>query len=132
MQVHLRADVVLCGLSFGLPTLRHRAFELAGWQAPQPRHISHRGHLTAGWRHGHVRTFEPSECPACGNWHRATVYGVYGRGGGKPTVDQARHALGIDWTRDPDALNEAIPPAYTHHLGTALRACLSFDREVAA
>lgn len=119
---HLRPDVVLCGLMFKLPTLRHRYFELGGWSAPQPDHVgprNHRGQLTAGWRHGHVRTWEPSECPKCGEWHQATVYGVYGQGGGKPSVEEAQRALGIDWVHDIDDLNEAIPPAYTEFIGRA-------------
>jgi DNA (cytosine-5)-methyltransferase 1 len=117
---HLRPDVVLCGLKFGLPTLRHRYFELGGWTAPQPEHVgprNHRGQLTAGWRHGCLRTFEPSACPLHGAWCRATVYGVYGNGGGKPTVAEAQHALGIDWVHDIDALNESVPPAYAEYLG---------------
>lgn len=120
---HLRPDVVLCGLGFGLPVLRHRYFELGGWTAPQPQHVgprNHRGQLTAGWRHRCLRTFEPSECPKHGTWCRATVYGVYGQGGGKPTVAEAQRALGIDWMHDIDDLNESVPPAYGEYLGRFL------------
>lgn len=127
---HLRPDVVLCGLKFGLPTLRHRYAELSGFTVPQPVHVSHRGHLTEGWRHGHVRTFEPSECPKCGEWHRATVYGVYGKGGGKPTVADASRALGIDWMTEIEDLNEAIPPAYAEYLGRHLMTALTGHRQI--
>lgn len=132
----MRRDVLLCGLPFGLKVFRHRQFELGGWSSPQPSHISHRGLLTIGWRHGHLRTAEPSQCPyvaperdafgprpdageRCGRWHRGSVYGVYGKGGGKPSVKEAQVAMGIDWMTDIVDLNEAIPPAYTEYLGNA-------------
>lgn len=124
---HLHPDVVLCGLMFGLPVLRDRYFELGGWTTDRPEHVSHRGHLTAGWRHGHLRTWEPSECPACGEWHRATVYGVYGRGGRKPSAAEAQAALGIDWTDRLAELNEAIPPAYTQWIGERFAASQNLD-----
>jgi len=116
---HLRPDVVLCGLAFGLPVLRHRYFELHGPRegVAAPPHVSHRGHLTIGWRHGCLRTLEPSVCPKHDRWCRGTVYGVYGKGGGKPSVADAQHALDIDWMTDIRDLNEAIPPAYTEYIG---------------
>lgn len=49
------------------------------------------------------------------------MFGVYGKGGRKPTVREAQAALGIDWTEDIDGLNEAIPPAYTEWLGRRFR-----------
>jgi hypothetical protein len=124
---HLRADLLLCGLSFDLPTFRHRAFELGGWSASQPAHVKHRGHLTIGWRHGCLRTPEPSTCPLHQQWCKGTVYGVYGKGGGKPSVEDAQKALGIDWMDRIDDLNEAIPPAYSEYLGLQLLAYLSAE-----
>jgi hypothetical protein len=127
----IRPDLVLCGLSFGLPTLRHRAFEFHGPAAArpeQPAHVSHRGHLTLGWRHKCLRTLEPSVCPKHQRWCRGTVYGVYGKGGGKPSVADAQRALGIDWMHDIDDLNEAIPPAYTEYIGRAFIAYLNERR----
>lgn len=122
----IRPDVVLCGLSFGLPTLRHRSFEFHGPVRPtQPPHQSHRGHLTIGWRHRCLRTVEPSVCPKHGKWCRGTVYGVYGQGGGKPSVADAQRALGIDWMDDITDLNEAIPPAYTEYIGRAFLSYLT-------
>jgi hypothetical protein len=127
----IRPDLVLCGLSFGLPTLRHRAFEFHGPPAArpaQPAHISHRGHLTVGWRHKCLRTIEPSVCPKHGGWCRGTVYGVYGKGGGKPSVADAQRALGIDWMDRIEDLNEAIPPAYTEYIGRAFMAHITERR----
>jgi hypothetical protein len=121
----LRRDLTLCGLMFGLPTLRDRYFEVDGLGVEQPSHPAHRGHLTVGWRHGHLRTVDGTPCPKCGVWHQGTVYGVYGDGGGKPTVAEAQRALGIGWTDVRTELNEAIPPAYTEHIGRQLMAHLS-------
>jgi hypothetical protein len=129
----IRPDLVLCGLSFGLPTLRHRSFEFHGPVAARPtppEHISHRGHLTVGWRHKCLRTVEPSVCPKHGGWCRGTVYGVYGEGGGKPSVADAQRALGIDWMTEIKDLNEAIPPAYTEYIGRSFMAYLNERRAV--
>jgi hypothetical protein len=117
---HLRSDIELCGRMFDLPTFRHRSFELGGWTTPRPAHPSHRGLLTVGWRHGCKRTVEPSMCPKHDRWCRGSVYGVYGKGGGKPSVEDAQRALGIDWMHNIADLNEAIPPAMTEWIGRRL------------
>lgn len=107
----LRRDLVLCGLAFGLRVFRHRYFELGGWSAPQPSHVSHRGHRVAGWRHG-VR-------------YDGDMLAVYGDGGGKATTAECREGLGIDWTWDRTRLVEAIPPSYAEYIGRHLAAASS-------
>lgn len=102
----LRRDLTLCGLSFGLRVFRHRYFELGDWTMPQPVHPSHRGHRVSGWRHG-VR-------------YEGDMLAVYGKGGGKATVEECREGLGIDWSWDRARLVEAIPPAYTEYIGAQL------------
>jgi hypothetical protein len=42
---------------------------------------------------------------------------AYGKGGGKATVPEMQHALGIDWTDVHEELTEAIPPDYTQYIG---------------
>lgn len=122
---HIRPDITLCGLMFGLPILRDRSFEIGHWPVPVlPDHPTHRGHLTIGWRHGCRRTLEPSLCPKHERWCKGDVYGVYGKGGGKPSVAEAQRALGIDWVDRIEDLNEAIPPAYTQWIGGHLRSYL--------
>jgi DNA (cytosine-5)-methyltransferase 1 len=62
-------------------------------------------------------------------WHQGQAVGVYGTGGGGQMtrgykargVAQARIALGIDWMTLAE-LAQAIPPAYTEHIGGYLLA----------
>ena len=88
--------VILCGSSFNLKVRRHRHFE---------SNI----HLTG---------------LPCNHKAQGKPVGIYGSmkdeipGGGHTakTIEQAREAMGIDWMLWGD-LVEAIPPAYTEHLG---------------
>ncbi|MGW1835849.1 DNA methylase [Streptomyces sp. NPDC002067] len=102
----VRRDIVLCGESFGLGVLRHRAFELGRWATPQPAHPRHRGHVR-GYRHGVYRD--------------GPYVAAYGAGGGKATVPEMQTAMGITWTDIREELTEAIPPAFTEWIGTAFR-----------
>ncbi len=86
----------LCGAMFGLRVIRHRMFEssLPVMVPAHPRHVggtgSHRG------------------------YSRGHAYVTVGGHNYNPT--DGRDAMGIDWmTRDE--LNEAIPPAYSEHIG---------------
>jgi DNA (cytosine-5)-methyltransferase 1 len=112
----LRADVELCGLMFGLKVFRHRLFELGGWGMLQPHHPTHVGHRVAGWRHG-VR-------------YEGDMFAVYGDGGGKGTVPEWQRAMGIDWTTERGEIAEAIPPAYTRHIGAQLMNHLTTTRDL--
>lgn len=102
--------VVLCGSSFGLQVRRHRQFE-------------------TNW---------PLIGLPCNHASQPVVLGVYGtggsdsgraaRGGGggvKVSGKAAADALGIDWTVDQTRLSQAIPPAYTEHIGRQLMAQLT-------
>lgn len=103
----LRRDLTLCGEMFGLGVIRHRYFELEPLSVGQPVHLPHRGRV-AGWRHG--------------QWYDGPYFAVYGDGGGKGTVAQWQRAMGIDWTVNRKSLAEAIPPAFTEHIGRQLMA----------
>lgn len=101
----IRRDLLLCGERFGLGVIRHRFFELFGFEVPQPTHLRHRGRV-AGMRHG--------------EWFEGPYFAVYGDGGGKGTVAQWRQAMGIDWTWNRKSIAEAIPPAYSEYVGKFL------------
>jgi hypothetical protein len=62
-----------------------------------------------------------------GRWIKSPVARVYGGGGGKARSEWP-DAMGIDWMTHED-LAQAIPPAYTEHIGSYLLASL---RAVAA
>jgi DNA (cytosine-5)-methyltransferase 1 len=67
---------------------------------------------------------------AGGCHHKGQPLGVYGTGGGghmtrgyKAHKPEGQVAMGIDWMKWTD-LNQAIPPAYTQHIGEQLAAHL--------
>jgi len=101
----VRRDLTLCGEYCGLGVLRHRYFEVNGFDVWQPEHVKHRGRV-AGWRHG--------------TYYDGPYFAVYGDGGGKGTVEQWQSAMGIDWTSERKELAEAIPPAYTNFIALQL------------
>jgi DNA (cytosine-5)-methyltransferase 1 len=104
----LENPIQLCGSSFGLRVRRHRLFECSfpvmappcahGWQRSNNNRI----------RSGYVAP-EDSVVP------------VYGGGQAGFDIATCREAMGIDWMMT-DELNNAIPPAYTEHLGHYLMA----------
>ena len=105
----INAQLELCGTHFGLRIIKHRLFE-ANWPLPMP----------------------PASCD-----HRDVYNPWQGKG---RSAAKLREAMGIDWlpisggasrkagyTGD---LFNAIPPAYTEHIGRALIAVI--EREAAA
>lgn len=105
----IRRDLTLCMDTFkgALPppwVQKHRSFEISGFAVHQPKHVPHAGRVR-GWRHG-----ERFEGPYVAG---------YGKGGGKATAEELRHAMGIDWMTERFDLCEAIPPAYAEFIGRA-------------
>jgi DNA (cytosine-5)-methyltransferase 1 len=95
----IRKDLVLCGEMFGLRVIRHRAFE-SSLPLLSPAHQKHRGGTNA---HRGYSKGAHYVCVAGHNYNTA----------------EGKRAMDIDWmTRDE--LNEAIPPAYTEHIGRQL------------
>lgn len=105
----MRNPVMLCGSGFGLGAegarlQRHRLFE----------------------------TNFPLMSPGCSHGQSARVIGVYG-GHGRDrrrnvktqdfSITARREAMGIDWMTEKE-LSQAIPPAYTEHIGGYLMAHL--------
>lgn len=104
----IRRDLMLCMDMFPVEpprVWRHRDFEISGFEVSRPSHVRHSGRVR-GWRHG-VR-------------YDGDYVAAYGNGGGKATVAEMQHALGMDWTDVREELTEAIPPAYTEHIGADL------------
>lgn len=101
------APIIECGSMYGLRVRRHRLFSsnVALEQLP------------------------------CAHEKQGQVVGVYGKGGGwtrlapggggqKVYGADAGDALGMTWTDDMGVLSQAIPPAYTEHVGRQLLAHL--------
>lgn len=107
----LRSPFTLCGGMFpGLRTYRHRLFE-SNFPIAVPAEPEHR-----------VPTTKMGRPPKDGEFMH-----VVGNFSG---VAAAREAMGIDWmTRDE--LREAIPPAYTEHIGRELLAVVTGSEAVA-
>jgi DNA (cytosine-5)-methyltransferase 1 len=96
----IRPDIVLCGCQVGLELRRERWFETS-WRAFSLAHpCDHRGPVVSVVGHG-------------------TPTWVRERLGFNPTIHHYRAAMGIDWM-NRNELSQAIPPAYTEHIGRQL------------
>lgn len=108
----LRNSVMLCGTMFpGLRVLRHRLFE-SNVLILAPPHGKHPLVFTRDKRKAHY-----------GKLDDRTAF-VQVTGGGNCSIAAARDAMGISWMTKEE-LNEAIPPAYTEHIGRQLLTALS-------
>ena len=114
--------IVLCGSSFGLDLRRHRLFECSfpllaqpcahHWQTPRFRSLDSRLN----------RPELLSTIPVYGTGrHLATVVGVHGHHNYAGERELRERAMGVDWM-SPYELTQAIPPAYTEHIGHYLMA----------
>lgn len=101
--------VMLCGTMFpGLRVIRHRLFE-SNIHLTAPAHGKHPLVFTHDKRKAHFGKLDQWTSP------------VQVTGGGNCSKAAAADAMGIDWMTKNE-LNEAIPPAFTHHLGLQLMA----------
>lgn len=114
----LRSPVQLCGSSLGLPLKRHRLFETNfPLMAPGCAHGMHDPRRFKIRQHGKERD-------------TAFAY-VFGGGQAGQTAEEWREAMGTPWMT-VDEMSEAIPPAFTEHIGRALLARINAAQEVAA
>jgi len=95
MGAPLRDPVMLCGAMFGLKTYRHRFFE-SNIPLTAPPHSPH-----------------TTPTSKAGHWKPGTFVSVAGH---CAPIQMCRDAMGIDWM-NREELAEAIPPAYSEHLG---------------
>lgn len=109
----LEDAVRLCGSSFGLDVRRHRFFESNVSMLRPP--CNHAAQL-------------PGRFPGATNrrpMSRATVeVGVY-----RIPLETQKRAMGVDWYVTLSELSQAIPPAYTEHIGNYLMAYIDRDVE---
>ncbi len=93
--------VQLCGSAFNLGVRRHRLFEANFPLMGAP--------CAHGYQDGKFDVYEH------GKWRVAAAAPVFGTGGGK-AKERWGEAMGIDWMTHTE-LGQAIPPAYTEHIG---------------
>lgn len=108
----MRPDFLLCGCMFGLPNLRRERWFETSW-----------GGFSMNLSHNHAD-------PAISVVGHGTPTWVRQKLGYNPTITQYRAAMGIDWM-NRDELSQAIPPAYTEHIGHQLIAHLDAERGAA-
>lgn len=97
--------VMLCGTMFDLRVFRHRLLFESNVSLIAPEHRRHVG--TTNSHRGYSR--DADYICVCGNNYDAK---------------QGREAMGIEWMTSRAELSQAIPPAYSHFLGTQLMAHL--------
>lgn len=114
--------IELCGVSFGLPLLRHRLF-LSSELLFAPCHCKHPAafYNVAG---GKVRAYGAHRT----NKRYLTKSGSYQYREGCCRKEVGQRAMGIDWMTIRE-MSQAIPPAYTEWIGRQLIAML--EREAA-
>ena len=98
----LRDPVIFCGPSFGLEVIRHRAFEPGGGFRLTAPPCSHKH---GGVADGTYIAFYPSRRTAPGR-----------RRPPRNLERDYRSAMGVDWMTMKQ-MRQAIPPAYTRHVG---------------
>jgi DNA (cytosine-5)-methyltransferase 1 len=105
-QAPLLDPVRLCGSMFGLRIYRHRAFE-SSVELDAPRHTRHVARCA---RNGYLPN------PA------APFMSIHGGRHSKAWVRAAAEQMGVPWMSNVREVCEAIPPAYTEHIGQFLMA----------
>ncbi|KKL24202.1 hypothetical protein LCGC14_2417690 [marine sediment metagenome] len=108
----LHAALRLCGTQFGLGVFRHRLFECSVL-IPSVVHSKHDGRIGDG------KYF--SIAGGAGRWKS---WGTVHRNISKGTAAEWRQAMGIEWMTRKE-LTQAIPPAYSEHIGRHLLRALA-------
>ncbi len=113
MGASLENPIMLCGSGFGMDIRRHRLFEVNfPVMAPGCAH----GQQAPRFRSLDQRRGNKSVVPVHGGSQLASVVGVHGHINYAGEMELREKAMGIDWMT-PHELTQAIPPAYTEHIG---------------
>lgn len=113
LRAPLRDPQVLCGAMFGLRVVRHRLFE-TNWGYRAPHHVKHAGSIVTG---EYVTVASNGGVPAWTLKERERR-GLPRHIPGEWSMENWSSAMGIDWMERHE-LVEAIPPAYSEHIGRA-------------
>lgn len=99
----IRHDLMLCGEMFNLKVIRHRYFEIEGFNVLPIKHIKHKGTVANG---NYIACYNGSP----GNPRTIMKYKTKSA---KP--QEMANALNITWTTKN--ITECIPPAYSKYIG---------------
>lgn len=103
----IRHDLMLCGEMFDLRVLRHRYFEVHGFEVAQPEHVQHRGMVKDGY---YVTVAGNGGDYAGHNFCKLNDLP------GANQLQTWQFAMGIDWITDRKMLREAVPPVYSKYI----------------
>jgi len=103
----LRKDLMLCGEMFGLKVIRHRIFEIHGFECAQLEHIKHRGMV----KDGYYVTVAGNGGDYAGH-NFCKLKGLPGRN----QLETWQYAMGIPWLTHKATLREAVPPKYSEYI----------------
>lgn len=109
-RADLRHPIKYCGSAFGLAVRRHRYFETNAPLLLMQRPCQHGTQGRPVGVYGDHPQFDADYRRPDGTR----------RGQKAANIDEAGAALGIDWMTSWDDLTDAIPPAFTYDIGTAL------------
>lgn len=115
----MQASLMLCGSMFDLPVQRHRLFETNIFLHP-PKPCNHKNTTIGVYGHSIWDSSIAGTTRKDGKIRPGTV-----------PMERGRAAMGIDWMT-MNELAEAIPPAYTQHIGTQLLYAMQLWEEVPA
>lgn len=108
---HMLDPVMICGAQLGLSVRRHRLFESSFPLDPVP-HVLPCRNLTHPTAEAWI-AIDPA--------HRdRRIYRVTGKGRQTGTFQVWRDLMEMPWARNDLEMAEAVPPAYTRHIGTSL------------
>lgn len=107
-QAPLRKDLFLCGEMFGLKVIRHRIFEIHGFECEQPEKQchKHKGKVVSG---EYVMVCRGGRPGCYGDKEKRNKLKA-------PTLGQAKEAMGISHITDFNTIAEAIPPKYAEYI----------------
>jgi DNA (cytosine-5)-methyltransferase 1 len=117
----MRSPVRLCGSAFGLGVRRHRYFETTFPVMSYPCQHAMQGEIRAYYGKKGWAAWTPGAAQVQKKGRKPLLRG---------SVDQAPEDMGIDWMTW-DELREAVPPAFTEHIGGYLMAALEAEERAA-
>jgi len=110
----LRKDLMLCGEMFNLPIIRHRHFEIYGFECRQPKHEKHKRSVCKG---SAISVCTAVVNPGCFG-KRAEYKKLYGKKWKlNSKLESWKKAMGINWIQDKHTLAQCVPPAYSEYIG---------------